>query len=257
MFMQVQCFGSDKALVFWGIQNEDVNLQVIDHAEWQIFLDKYLVLAADGVNRVNYSGVAVADRVRLEEYIAALIIIDPRSYSKLEQLAYWINLYNALTVNLVLKHDVKTSILDIGGRFFSRGPWKIKITSVVGYTLTLDDIEHRILRPLWKDHRVHYGLNCASYSCPNLLPQAYTASNIDELLTANEMAYINHPRGVRFDDDGTLVLSSIYDWYADDFAGRRQDLLGYLGKHHKALSGRISSYLGPIRYDYKWALNGI
>ena len=142
------------------------------------------------------------------------------SLNRGEQLAYWINFYNALTVQVILDHYPTDSILDIkiSPGFFSIGPWDKKLVTVEGEELSLNDMEHRILRPIWRDPRIHYGVNCASIGCPNLLTTAYTADNVDGLLTENAVAYVNHPRGASL-QNGALTVSSIYDWFEEDFGG--------------------------------------
>ncbi len=227
----------------------------IDHAQWQRFLDLYLAVGDDGVNLVKYGRVDVEDRQRLQSYLQMLSALDPRDYARAEQLAYWVNLYNALTVKVVLSYPSKASILRMGRRWLSIGPWNDEMITIAGEPVTLNDIEHRILRPIWNDRRIHYALNCASLSCPNLDPQAYTRANSERLLTANEIAYINHPRWVRFDDQGRLVVSRIYQWYALDFATDRRGLLDYLSEHQSFHNNDLGTYNGRIVYDYDWALN--
>ena len=227
----------------------------IDHRAWQEFLDGYLLAGPDGVNRVAYGAVTPEDRQRLQSYLQALADMDPRHYAKAEQMAYWINLYNALTVEVVLSYPGKGSILRMGKKRLAIGPWDDKLVEIAGEAVSLNDIEHRILRPIFRDHRIHYAVNCASISCPNLVPEAYTRDNIERLLAANEVSYINHQRGVRFAADGRLVLSQIFQWYRDDFAADREALLAYLSRHHGALAQALVSYDGRIKYAYDWTLN--
>ncbi len=140
------------------------------------------------------------------------------------------------------------SITQLGG-LFSFGPWDDKVLTIAGQTLTLNDIEHRILRPIWLEPRTHYALNCASLGCPNLQPQAFTADNLDQLLDSAAQEFINSEKGAHMQDE-KLVLSSIYDWYQVDF-GSRQQLIQHLATYRADLSG----FRGNIRYQYNWALN--
>ncbi len=172
-------------------------------------------------------------------------------------MAYWINLYNALTVEVVLSYPGKDSILGMGRKLLVSGPWDDELVEIAGEAVSLNDIEHRILRPIFRDHRIHYAVNCASISCPNLVPEAYTRANIERLLSANETSYINHPRGVAFDARGRLVLSQIYQWYRDDFASDRKALLAYLSRRHHGLAEELRSYDGRIKYAYDWTLNKV
>ena len=122
-------------------------------------------------------------------------------------------------------------------------------------SLSLNDIEHRILRPIYGDPRIHYAVNCASLGCPNLAGLAYTATNTESLLEAGARAYINHPRGVEL-ANGRLRLSSIYKWFKVDFGGTDERLLVHLRKYAEPeLARQLAAYDGRIRYDYDWDLN--
>jgi Protein of unknown function, DUF547 len=237
--------------------SDETNAAAIDHAPWQRFLDRYVERdAASNVHLVRYGAVTAADSEALRQYLNTLQSTDPRVYRRDEQLAFWINLYNAATVDIVLRNPDKRSILRMGGGLFNIGPWDQQLLEIADIAVTLNDIEHRILRPIWRDRRIHFAVNCASMGCPNLDTTAYTSENVDRLLSANERAYINDPRGARFDANGRLYLSRIFDWYAVDFAATQQGLLEYLAGHaDAALASRLRSYDGKIRYDYDWALN--
>jgi len=203
-----------------------------------------------------YAAVSESDKQDLRDYIAGLQTLDPRRYSRAEQLAYWINLYNAATVDLVLQNPRKRSILRMGEGLFSVGPWDDEILSIAGEALTLNDIEHRILRPIWRDRRIHFAVNCASMSCPNLSTNAYTRENVEQQLSQNELAYITDPRGVTFTKNGQLEVSRIFDWYLNDFAPTPEALVEYLASHAEPpLRQRIEGYDGKLKYEYDWSLN--
>ena len=240
---------------FWDV-SDAASSQRVDHAPWQNFLDRYLRTGADGINRVAYEK-AVGDggRERLQAYLDYVTAMDPRTLNRKEQLAYFINLYNALTVEVVFKYPRKGSILRMGKGFFVfTGPWDDKLVNIAGQDVTLNDIEHRILRPIWQDRRIHFAVNCASLGCPDLRKTAFQADNAEFLLNSGESDYINHPRGVMFDSQGRLTLSSIFDWYQVDFATTESTLLTYLAQHH-AQSEVLSKYDGRISYEYDWSLN--
>ena len=153
---------------FWD-QRDDANPERIDHARWQAILDAHVTPDETGVNLVDYAALQAnaADRERLTAYLDDLQAIDPRRLAADEQMAYWINLYNALTVQVVLGDYPVDSIREIHeGVIPLVGPWGDVRASVAGQPLTLDDIEHRILRPIWQDARIHYAVNCAAYGCP-------------------------------------------------------------------------------------------
>jgi len=249
-------FAPDSELwAIWNVADES-STATIDHGDWQQVLDAYLVTAGtDGINRFDYANITDGDRARLKRYIEQLAMTDPRTYPRAEQRAYWINLYNAVTVEVVLQYYPVKSIRDIGRGLLSSGPWKKQWVEVAGQPLTLNDIEHRILRPIWRDPRTHYAVNCASLGCPNLAARAYTAADIDSLLDEAARAYINHPRGVAF-ENGRLTLSSIYKWFDVDFGESDVAVLEHLAKYAEPeLAGRLAGYGGRIRYDYDWRLN--
>ena len=238
---------------FWQA-SDDASEIVVDHAPWQRFLDRYVAPNDDAINLVAYGDVSAEHADELNGYVRTLASIDPRQLNANEQFAYWVNLYNALTVVVVLDNPSKSSIRRMGKGLFSFGPWDDELVTIAGEAVTLNDIEHRILRPIWRDHRIHYAVNCASLSCPNLSQQAFTAENTESLLAEAELAYVNHPRGVAL-VDGKLTLSSIYDWYADDFADSEQGLLAHLAERHPRLGAELAAYQGRIRYDYDWSPN--
>jgi Protein of unknown function, DUF547 len=159
--------------------------------------------------------VAPEDRKALKSYLENLQSLQISQYNRAEQKAYWINLNNALTVEVVLSRYPVESIRDIGisPGLFSRGPWDAKLLTVEGEKLSLNDIEHRILRPIWRDARVHYAVNCASLGCPNLQPAAFTTDNTENLLERGAKEYVNHPRGVAVRNQ-KLRVSSIYVWFS-------------------------------------------
>lgn len=229
-----------------------------DHAPWQSWLDEYVVVGSDGVNRVRYSSVSSSGKAALTAYLTSMAAVDPREFAADEQMAYWVNLYNALTVSVVLDNPSKNSILKMGGGWLPTGPWDDEVISIADTALTLNDIEHRILRPIWQDQRIHFVVNCASFSCPNLATVALTADNLETQLASAESSYVNDLRGVS-KMNGRLQLSSIFEWYRGDFADSEDGLLAYLAKHHDELSDWLAAdpkLAGRIRYDYDWSLNG-
>lgn len=239
---------------FWQ-PHEDRSERAFDHSAWQEILDRYVIAGEQQINLFAYSRVSAKDQLLLEAYLQSVTTIDPRSYPLAEQMAYWINLYNALTIQVVLQNAGEESILRMGRGLFSFGPWNDEVAEVAGQALTLNDIEHRILRPIWRDHRIHFAVNCASIGCPNLSATAYTAGNLETQLARAELAYLNHPRGVSLGDNGKLVVSSIFDWYLEDFASDQRQLLDYLAQHHAEYADQLRTYTGRIRYEYDWSLN--
>jgi hypothetical protein len=228
----------------------------VEHGVWEDFLQAYVVDSADGVRRVSYARVSDQDKARLRDYIRGLSALKVSGLSRPQQFAYWVNLYNALTVQLVLDHYPVKSIrdIDISPGFFSDGPWRKKLITVEGEEVSLDDIEHRILRPIWRDPRIHYAVNCASVGCPDLQPMAFTAANTGRLLDQAARDYINHPRGVRVESSG-LTLSSIYNWFVSDF-DQHGGVLKHIRRYADAdLAARLDGVEKVNDYAYDWSLN--
>ena len=228
----------------------------IDHGPWDRFLAAYVTKDNDGINRIAYGHVSEADRQALDGYIGGLAAVPISRHSRPRQLAYWINLYNALTIRLILSHYPVDSIRDIAPGLFSYGPWNEKLVRVEGVHLSLNDIEHGILRPIWRDARIHYAVNCAAIGCPNLLRRAFRAETTDDLLDQAARAYVNHPRGVRFDGDG-LIVSSIYVWFQEDFGDTDRGVIAHLGNHAGSeLAARLEKVERIYGHIYDWGLNG-
>ena len=236
--------------------SDDASGTTVDHGAWQEILDAYLSEHPSGIHRLDYGALQASGehREQLTAYIGALAAIDPRALAKAEQMAYWINLYNAVTVSVVTEHYPVESIQDISDSLFTFGPWTMELVTVAGQPLTLDDIEHGILRPIWRDPRIHYAANCASLGCPNLATQAYRADNLEALLEQGATDYINHPRGARETEDGLLV-SSIYDWFQEDFGGTDAGVFTHLKRHATPELAEALDRYTDFDDEYDWRLN--
>ncbi len=170
-------------------------------------------------------------------------------------MAFYINAYNAWTIKLILgAYPGVRSIKDLGTLF--KSPWKKRIARVDGRTLTLDQIEHDILRPQFRDPRIHFAINCAAKSCPPLRSQPYTAEQLDAQLDEMAAAFINDPKNNYLEGD-RLYVSAIFKWFAEDFDN---DVVGFFKKY---ATGHLKSGLegGQDRIrvkhlDYDWSLNG-
>lgn len=235
-----------------------VSTQVIDHRHWDMILAKYLVTDhPSGINRFRYADFMSSDRQILDEYLNQLQKVKVLSLNRKEQKAYWINLYNSLTIQVILNHYPVKSIMDIdiSPGLFSNGPWGAKLLTIDGETVSLNDIEHRILRPIFNDNRLHYALNCASIGCPNLQPIAYTAANTEDLLEAGAKEYINSPRGAQF-SKGKLKVSNIYKWFQVDFGDSEKGVIRHLLQYAQGdLANTLQKYKKGLRFDYDWRLN--
>ena len=239
-------------------KHQSNSVQKINHKQWATFLDRNLITNdKSNIHLVPYSQVTNKDRKILQNYLKYLENINISNYSRSEQFAYWINHYNARTVELILENYPIDSIKDISFSFFSFGPWDEELITVEGIDLSLNDIEHRILRPIWKDPRIHHAVNCASIGCPNLLPKPFTSETSEMLLDEAAKGYVNHPRGVRFEDE-KLVLSKIFDWYLVDFGGSTDNLLKHILEYSESqLYQKVKRYKGKLEYEYNWQLNEV
>ena len=227
-----------------------------DHQAWQVFLDQYVAEYPDGINRVAYHRIIQEQgNVLLDDYLSDMASLDPRKLNRSEQMAYWINLYNAHTVKLVLGYPDKKGILKMGRKLFAIGPWDDVVATIAGEALSLNDIEHRILRPIWGDHRIHFAVNCASLGCPNLNKTAFNGANLERLLTEGEDDYLNHTRGLQRLKNDKLQLSAIFKWYESDFGASKQEVVAYIARHSRVMEGYDYNSRPRISYEYNWELN--
>lgn len=230
-----------------------------DHVRWSEFLGRQVVTDDTGVNRIAYGRVRPEDKGLLEAYIGDLEGARVARLGRREQFAFWVNLYNALTVNVVLEHFPVSSIRDIAGTWplLSFGPWKRKLCAVDGEPLSLSDIENRILRPIWRDPRLHYAVNCASVGCPNLRREAFTGARMEAQLDSAAREFVSGPRCV-IEHDGRLVISSLYNWYAGDFGSGPTAVLDHISRY--AGTSLMNVLRGARRidgYEYDWRLNAL
>ena len=245
-YVFVVILGSVFLLTFSG--TADLNAAV-DRGIYAELLNKY---AKDGV--VDYAGFKT-DEGKLDAYLKVLEGIDPEALPRNEQFAFYINAYNAWTIKLVLSgYPGINSIKDLGGLFTS--PWKKKICRINGKVITLDDIEHGILRPRFKDPRIHFAINCASKGCPPLLSEPFRGAVLDRQLDRVTRDFLNDPERNRLDGN-TLYVSRIFKWFKEDF---KDDIVGFFLKYAEgALKERSKAGTDAvdIEYlDYDWTLNG-
>ena len=230
-----------------------------DHAAWTALLKHHV--SADG--RVAYSKLkaehATTAGGALRQYLDGLQVVRAEEFGAWtpdQQQAFLINAYNAFTVQLIVDHYPVASIRDIGGLF--KKPWSIEFFSLLdGKAKTLDTIEHQLLRPVYKDVRIHAAVNCASISCPQLRGEAYTGARLNEQLEDQMRLWLADANRNQFvAASGDVKVSKIFDWYKQDFVewggGVREVLLRYGPPQAKVALIRASS-LGYL--DYNWQLN--
>lgn len=227
------------------------------HAPWDGLLAAYLSGHDDGVARFDYATLrsSEADTIALNAYIAELEASSPSAMGDDEAFAYWANLYNAVTVRLIVEEAPENSIRQIRPRPWSIGPWGVDRVTVEGEALSLDNIEHDIMRPRFEAALVHYAVNCASIGCPNLKATAWRAETLQTDLEAAARAYINHPRGVTVSDDG-LIVSRIYRWFREDFGDSEDGVISHLLQYAEP-DLEVAIRANPVidGHAYDWALN--
>jgi hypothetical protein len=212
----------------------------LDHAQWDAALKRNV--SSSGL--VNYTGFKFDADFR--EYLLTLEGTHPdNSWSKNEKMAYWINAYNAFTVKLIVDNLPLSSIKDIDG------PWDKEFIQIEGNSYSLNDIEHKILRPVYKDPRIHFAVNCASGGCPPLLNGAFKASSLNAQLEKVTRAFVNNKAHNQI-SEGNGKLSEIFNWFNDDFKSKG-GVVAFINSYStvKMNDGASLSY-----YDYDWSLNG-
>ena len=223
----------------------------VSHELWDQLLKKHV--AADGF--VDYKGF-MRDSAQLNAYTQLLSGAHPnnQNWSRNEQMAYWINAYNAFTIQLVTRHYPVASIKDIKrGIPFVNTVWDLKFIKIQGYTYDLNNIEHNILRPVFKDARIHCAVNCASYSCPPLRAEAYTAQRLDEQLTDAVRQFLRDPLRNKITTEKAEV-SEIFKWFKGDFEESEGSLRNFLKKYAPV---EITDQTVISHIDYDWSLNDL
>ncbi len=209
------------------------------HQSWNSLLGKHV--SKDGI--VSYKGFQ-QDRVMFESYLAELSENVPKNdWTKEDKLAYWINVYNAFTIKLITDNYPIKSIKDI------KDPWDLRFFKLGKKWYTLNDIEHRILRKM-EDPRIHFGINCASFSCPPLLNKAFTSQNVDQELDKLAISFINDTKRNTISAE-KVELSKIFSWFGKDFK-KEGSLIDFLNKYSTII---INSNAKKSFKTYDWSLN--
>ncbi|WP_367607458.1 DUF547 domain-containing protein [Legionella sp. W05-934-2] len=237
--------------------NNPLSKQTIDHTLWRDFLKHHVVVNHEDIHLVNYPAITKADIAKLQQYIHFLEQIDIDNYNRDEQLAYWLNLYNALTISIVYRYYPVSSIQDINisPGLFSVGPWGARLVRVKNIPLSLEDIHNRIIRPIWNDARTHYAINNGSIGSANLPLVPFDGENIETQLNDAATAYINCKRGAQV-IGGHLILSKMYKWFARDFGINDGDLIQHLALFAKEPLKKQLRHIKTIDgYIYNWHLN--
>ncbi len=205
--------------------------------------DKMLRKHVSSSGKVNYNNFK-AEETKLDAYLAALDKAPPADgWSRNKKMAYWINAYNAATIKLILKNYPLKSITNLhGGK-----PWDQKWIPLGGKTYSLNNIENDILRPVYKDARIHFAVNCAAKSCPPLLNRAWTEKNLNSYFEKQTKSFINNASQNKISADA-VVISKIFEWYAVDFG----NIIDFLNKYSTV---KINPDAKVSYKEYDWDLN--
>jgi len=222
----------------------------ISHGKWNSLLRKHVSVSG----AVNYAAFQ-KDSVALNEYLKLVSEYDPNSeyLSEDARKAFWINAYNAFTVKLVITHYPLKSIRDLGTEIKikdSKSPWDLKFIPIDGQLLSLNHIEHEILRKKFSDPRIHFAINCASISCPVLLNVAFNADRLETQLDAQARIFINDKSKNKIAAN-RLQISQLWQWFEGDFT-KNGDLISYLNKFSQI---KISAKAKIEYLEYDWNLN--
>lgn len=211
----------------------------IDHKEWNDLLQKHV----SKTGKVDYKGFK-KDEKQLQVYLDELAANVPeKSASKNAVFAYWINAYNAYTVKLILDNYPVKSIKDIND------PWGKKFFTLGNKKYSLEEIEHEILRKM-DEPRIHFAINCASFSCPDLLNEAYTENKLEQQLESVAKAFINDKTKNTIATD-RIEISKIFDWFSGDFK-TKGSVIDFLNKYSTV---KINKNAKVNFKDYNWSLN--
>lgn len=222
----------------------------VSHKIWDNLLKKHV--KSNGL--VNYKGF-VKDSTQLNRYLNLLAAHHPNKqhWSKKQRIAYWINAYNAFTIQLVIRHYPIESIKDIvNGISLPRinSPWQIEFILIEDQEYNLDDIEHKILRKKYNEPRIHFAVNCASISCPPLRKEAFTANKLDQQLEEQISEFINNPEENRI-TRSYVKISRIFKWFSGDFKVDGS-IIPFLNRYS---SIKITPDAKIDYMDYSWTLN--
>lgn len=227
--------------------------QVVSHEKWTNLLKKHV--NSDGL--VDYKGF-IADKADLQSYLEIISKNPPaKSWSENDKIAYWLNAYNAYTVKLIIDNYPLKSIKDLGPAnqiIFVNTPWDKKFFKIGGRTMTLNNIEHRIVRNQFTEPRIHFALNCASMSCPKLRAEAYEGNVLDMQLAEQAIGFLSDTTRNQLSADNPK-LSSIFNWYGGDMKKwSKLSLIQYINKF-SPLAINENANIDYLKYD--WSLNEV
>ena len=215
-----------------------------DHSLWNTLVKKHV----SNSGKVDYKGIQ-KDQGTLTKYLGQLAAKGPTG-SDNDQLAYWINAYNAYTVKLVIDHMPVTSIKDIAAKVGTDTPWDYKFANIGGTSYTLNHIEHNIIRAKYNEPRIHFAVNCASESCPKLKNEAYVGQRLEAQLTEQAKAFLSDKTKNNL-SSSPIQISELFSWFKDDFT-KGGTLISFLNKYSNQ---KIAASESPSYLTYSWKLN--
>lgn len=240
--MKIKLFLLSVTLIFGALTLHAAD--PISHSDWDALLKKYVTSSG----KVDYEGFKT-DKVKLQKYCDLLSDNKPKStWTSDQKKAYWMNAYNAFAVLLVVNNYPVESIKDIGT--WGKDVWDMKFFKIGGSEMSLSHIEHKILRVDFKDPRIHAGINCASYSCPNLYNKAFTDDNVEEALTKLMKDFVNDRLKNKI-TESSIQISEIFKWFKEDFT-KDQTLIEFLNKY-SSVSIKKDAKISYMKYN--WTLN--
>ena len=224
----VQCFGQDIK-------------EHVSHSSWDALLSRHVT--SEG--KVNYDGFK-SDIAKLDAYLNLIGNNEAKpGWTQAEKKAFWLNTYNAWTIKLVLERYPVNSIKDVSAK-----PWDKRFIKVGANTLTLNDIENKIIRRQFKDARIHFAVNCAAISCPKLRNKAFTVLNVEKELDRLTKAFFKSSN-VKLDEK-SAELSKIFEWYADDFIQESESVLKFVAQYSEM---KFHPKVKVSYLEYNWKLN--
>ena len=266
------CVNNETNIINNVNNNENNKCNFYMHTKWNNVLQNFLKtdIVKEGVtfNAFDYSGI-LQDRSLLDEYLEFLKSAKLKGLTRNGQLALLLNAYNAFAIDMVISNlcnqQLCTSIRDVPNVPLGVSVWKWKRFILDETKFSLDDIEHGMIRPTFKDPRIHSAVNCASISCPDLRKDAYEELNVQDLLTNQTKLWLQKPnnKGLKINSNNVISLSKIFDWYLGDFEnefpnGMSNFIKTFGGSDGKSYANQYGNDINDwnIEYfDYNWNLN--
>ena len=230
-----------------------------DYKLWTEILTKHY----NPAKGMDYKALQANDKAKLDALRQQMARVDVQWLSRKDQLAYWINLYNVSVVAIVVDNYPVESIRDISTDPIIRlNVFKKKSVNIKGGTLSLDAIENKKIRDVFKDARIHFAINCAAESCPPIRPEPYVGARIDQQLDDQTRKFLNGPHGVKLERSGgklTITTTKIMDWFKGDFeryqGGRRAFIHHYASPDKQKQIEAVGNQIELEFHEYSWKLN--